>query len=116
LNQLNSKVGEKSWVGGWGSRRGKFNLNKKFSQHYEKISKLLKDPEFQKLGKAGIFLGARFGALTNECDNCKTSLNNYMVVVMKPVQPRHYCTVHVLCNSCRLIHANEVKYYLYLNK
>jgi len=90
-------------------------LKLKNSQHYEKISKLLAQDKLLKLGKAGILLGARFGALTNACDNCKIDLNRYTVVIMKPIPPRHYHTIHVLCESCRLIHANEVKYYLYLN-
>jgi len=89
---------------------------KKFSPHYAKISKLLQDDKFLKLGKAGILLGARFGALNGACDNCKTLLSTYMVVIMKPVPPRHYHTIHILCDTCRLLHADEVKYYLYLNK
>lgn len=91
-------------------------MNKKLSIHYARISKLLDADKVQKLGKAGILLGARFGAMTNECDNCKILLNMYTVVIMKPIPPRYYHTVHLLCESCRLIHAEEVKYYLYLNK
>jgi len=90
-------------------------LKSKFSQHYEKISKLLAQDKLLKLGKAGVLLGARFGALTSACDNCKTELKRYTVVIMKPIPPRHYHTIHLLCESCRLIHADEVKYYLYLN-
>lgn len=88
----------------------------KFTQHYEKISRLLKAEKQFTLGKAGILLGARFGALNGECDNCKTSLNTYIVTIMKPIPPRHYHTIHILCDSCRLLHSSEVKYYLYLNK
>ena len=85
-------------------------------EHYAKISKLLKDGGILHIGKAGILLGARFGALDNRCDNCKTSLNTYTVVAMKPIPPRHYCTIHILCETCRLLHADEVKYYVYLDK
>jgi len=88
----------------------------KNSQHYERISRLLTAESQQKLGKAGILLGVRFGALTNECDNCKISLNTYTVCIMKAIPPRQYSTIHILCHSCRLIHGDEVKYYLYLNK
>lgn len=91
-------------------------FEKKFSPHYEKIVRMLKDSTFEKFGRAGILLGARYGALDGECDNCKTALSTYTVVIMKPVPPRQYCTIHILCESCRLVHADEVKYYLYLNK
>jgi len=91
-------------------------LKKKISLHYAKIVKLLRDDSQLQLGKAGILLGARFGALTSACDNCKTGLNTYTVVIMKPIPPRQYHTIHILCETCRILHSDEVKYYLYLNK
>lgn len=96
--------------------KGAFYLSKKVSQHYEKIAKLLRAEKQLTLGKAGILLGARFGALNNACDNCKISLNSYTVCIMKAIPPRQYCTIHILCETCRLLHGEEVKYYLYLNK
>ena len=96
--------------------RRELNLKMIQSQHYAKLSRMLSDHKFAKLGKAGVLLGARFGALNDECDNCKTELKTYTIVVMKPIPPRHYHTIHVLCETCRLLHADEVKYYLYLNK
>ena len=89
---------------------------KKFSLHYEKIDKLLRAEKQLTLGKAGILLGARFGSLDGTCDNCKIKLTTYTVCIMKPIPPRKYNTIHVLCEKCRLLHADEVKYYLYLNK
>jgi len=91
-------------------------LSLKFSLHYEKISRLLKQERQFTLGKAGILLGARFGALDNRCDNCKIGLQMYTVCIMKAIPPRKFCTIHILCETCRLLHAEEVKYYLYLNK
>lgn len=95
---------------------GAIYLILKFTQHYEKISRLLRAEKQFTLGKAGVLLGARFGALSGECDNCKILLSTYTVVVMKPIPPRHYHTIHVLCEPCRLLHSDEVKYYIYLNK
>lgn len=91
-------------------------MKKKITPYYEKIARLLGDPHFEKFGRAGVLLGARFGALDGACDNCKILLSTYTVVVMKPIPPRQYCTVHILCESCRRLHGDEVKYYLYLNK
>jgi len=91
-------------------------LYKKFSTHYEKIVRMLKDSKFEKFGHAGVLLGARYGALNGECDNCRISVSTYTVVVMKPIPPREYHTIHILCESCRRLHSDEVKYYLYLNK
>jgi len=91
-------------------------LTKFISKHYEKIEKLLKTNQQLTLGRAGIFLGARFGALNSECDNCSILLNNYTVVILKPIPPRHYHTIKILCQACRELHREEVKYYLYLDK
>jgi len=103
-------------VGGWWTEGRNFLLIKKITEHYAKIEKLLKTSNQLTLGRAGLFLGARFGALDSGCDNCKTPLNNYTVVILKPIPPRHYHTIKILCTSCREIHREEVKYYLYLDK
>jgi len=94
--------------------RRAFLLFRKNSQHYEKIVKLLNTKQLT-LGRAGLLLGARFGALNNECDNCKISLNTYTVVILKPCFPKHYHSIKILCQKCRELHREEVKYYLYLN-
>ncbi len=59
-------------------------------------------------------LGARFGEIRNQCDNCKKTLKTVTVVVMKPRYPRQFSTLYILCKNCRLLHSSEVKYYMYL--
>jgi len=87
------------------------------SLHFQRIEKLLRaNPNQLKLGHAGILLGARFGPLSNECDNCKTYLRTYTVVILKPIPPRQHHTIKILCSVCQQLHKEEVKYYLYLNK
>jgi len=89
----------------------------KKSLHYLKIEKLLHaNPNQLKLGLSGLLLGARFGPLNNECDNCKTEMKTYTVVILKSIPPRKYHTIKILCGSCQLLHKEEVNYYLYLNK
>lgn len=90
-------------------------MSKFISKHYELIDKLLKTEKQLTLGRAGIFLGARFGALDNRCDNCKTEIQMYNVVVLKPIPPRQFHTIKILCTACRELHREEVKYYLRIN-
>jgi len=91
-------------------------LTKFISKHYEKIEKLLKTNSQMTLGRSGILLGARYGPLSNKCDNCKTLMNSLTVVILRPIIPRHFHTIKILCSKCRDLHREEVKYYLYLSK
>lgn len=115
LYQLNFYKWEKNGEGGRG-RRENFLLTKFISQHYTLIEKLLKTEKQLTLGRAGIFLGARFGALDNRCDNCKIEVQSYTVVILKPIPPRQFHTIKILCQPCRELHREEVKYYLALNR
>jgi len=87
------------------------------SLHFKRIEKLLRaNPKQLKLGTAGLLLGARYGPLGSVCDNCKTDLKTYTVVILKPLHQLRFHTIKILCSACQQLHKEEVKYYLYLNK
>lgn len=78
-------------------------------QEISKQKKLISD-DAKKL------LGARFGPVSKNCDNCNKKLESLCVVVMKPQYPKVFSTLYILCHNCRLLHSPHVKHYLYIDR